>query len=279
MGKRLYISDLDGTLLNRQGELSEYSVAAINFLYKAGVDISFATARSYPSVKKLLKGLAYTLPIITFNGGHIVDPIKDTYMVTEAIESGLAQTIYGRLQGKTGLLVSCFQGGKDQLTYDHVTNQGQRDYLAYRQSHMGLESHVFDGFDHKDIMGFTLIDEKEKLLAIQKDLADLEGIHIELWADMYFQPWYWLSIHSCKATKGQALLTLRGLLANAYDQVVVFGDQINDLDMFDQADLAFATENGLDRLKARADEVIGNNHEDGVVKKILEMEGFINVTL
>ena len=51
----LYISDLDGTLLNSEGKLSEYTIKTINEMIEEGLDFTIATARGFDSVKSILE--------------------------------------------------------------------------------------------------------------------------------------------------------------------------------------------------------------------------------
>jgi hydroxymethylpyrimidine pyrophosphatase-like HAD family hydrolase len=73
-----------------------------------------------------------------------------------------------------------------------------------------------------------------------------------------------LEIMPKKASKANAILRLKELLG--CDRLVVFGDGINDLDMFRIADEAYAVENAVPELKAAATAVIGSNDDDGVAK-------------
>ena len=54
------------------------------------------------------------------------------------------------------------------------------------------------------------------------------------------------------------------------DRLVVFGDGVNDIDMFEIADEAYAVENAVDELKEIATGVIACNDEDGVAKWLYE---------
>lgn len=54
------------------------------------------------------------------------------------------------------------------------------------------------------------------------------------------------------------------------DRIVVFGDSVNDISMFEIADEAYAVENAIDELKEKATSVIDSNDEDGVAKLLSE---------
>ena len=64
--KRIYISDLDGTLLNSQGYISDYTIKTINDLVERGMIFTYATARSLVSAAPVTKGLTKNLPLIIY---------------------------------------------------------------------------------------------------------------------------------------------------------------------------------------------------------------------
>jgi HAD superfamily hydrolase (TIGR01484 family) len=78
--KVLYISDLDGTLLNREAELSEYTARHLNELIENGVHISVATARTAATCERILKDVHFNTPIILMNGVLIYDIRRKFYV-------------------------------------------------------------------------------------------------------------------------------------------------------------------------------------------------------
>ncbi|NLO49116.1 MAG: HAD hydrolase family protein [Clostridiales bacterium] len=93
--KTLYVSDLDGTLLNSAGKLSDYSVNTINTLLDEGILFTVATARSITIALSAVGNLNLTLPIIVYNGGFIIDP-KDGRIIRSPLP-----LIYGIAVSKT----------------------------------------------------------------------------------------------------------------------------------------------------------------------------------
>ena len=73
MGNRIYISDLDGTLLRNDATLSDYSKTKIQQLVRNGVHFSVASARSVVAIQKIFDGVKFHLPVIEFNGAFISD--------------------------------------------------------------------------------------------------------------------------------------------------------------------------------------------------------------
>ena len=109
------------------------------------------------------------------------------------------------------------------------------------------------------------IDEPEKLLPFFERCREL--YHCVYQRDIYSGE-QWLEIMPKEASKSHAIIQLKTLLD--CDRLVVFGDGINDLDMFHFADEAYAVENAVPELKAAATAVIGSNDEDGVAKWLRE---------
>ena len=71
--KTLYISDLDGTLLNSKEKLSDYTIAVINKLTEKGFLFSYATARSLVTSEKAAGSLIAEIPVIVYNGAFIIN--------------------------------------------------------------------------------------------------------------------------------------------------------------------------------------------------------------
>jgi len=69
----LYISDLDGTLLNSRKQISEFTKETLNVLIDNDVHFSVATARTAASSVKILSGLQLNVPVILMNGVAIYD--------------------------------------------------------------------------------------------------------------------------------------------------------------------------------------------------------------
>ena len=69
-----YISDLDGTLLNHEGQLPKDSINRLNRLIAQGLNFTIATARNYDSAYPLLSGLNLRHPVILFNGVYLTLP-------------------------------------------------------------------------------------------------------------------------------------------------------------------------------------------------------------
>ena len=85
-GKMLYVSDLDGTLLNSEALLNEDVPKRLNALIEQGLCFTVATARTYATVNSIMKDVNLTCPMILMNGVMIYDPVKKSCIHAEIIE-------------------------------------------------------------------------------------------------------------------------------------------------------------------------------------------------
>lgn len=273
--KRLYVTDLDGTLLNRNAELSEYTKNKLNELIDKGVLITVASARSSQSIKTIMKDVDLKLPVISFNGAYLTDIESMQHMVINEIPHNLATEIYHTVKNDIGVLISTYKED-DILFYDRITSEGMLAYIKDRERFFNrkLDQVRYDDLDHK-VMAFTIIDTKEVISTIKAILVKRFGdeVIIDAWEDMYYKPWNWLTIHCKKATKSNGLKSLLEMVDESISELIVFGDNTNDLPMFELANKSYAVENGVSALKAIATGVIGMHTEDSVVNKINELEG------
>ena len=74
MEKILYVTDLDGTLLNQKDRINEKSLEIINGLVEEGMLFTYATARSLVSASVVTEGLTTKIPVIAYNGAFIFQP-------------------------------------------------------------------------------------------------------------------------------------------------------------------------------------------------------------
>ena len=91
--KTLYVSDLDGTLLQSNETTSEYTNAVINSLTDRGMIFSYATARSLITAKKVTKGIQARIPLIVYNGAFVIDNVTGDILIANYFDD----SVYGVL--------------------------------------------------------------------------------------------------------------------------------------------------------------------------------------
>lgn len=264
----LYISDLDGTLLDNTPKTSEYTNHVINDLLSKGMIFSFATARSYTTAKKVTVGLNMKYPAVVHNGTFIVDKdgkiiAKNTFSKKESnsiidtlLENGVAPVVYSLIDSKEQFSYIREKLNRETLNFLSTREDDPRNREVF------CSDRLYDG----EIYYFTLIGDEDKTKPLYDYYKDKFQCFFQ--QDIYSND-YWLEILPKGATKANAVKQLAELLE--CEHIVAFGDGVNDVDMFKLADECYAVENATNILKQVATKTIDKNTANGVVKHILKI--------
>jgi Cof subfamily protein (haloacid dehalogenase superfamily) len=277
---KVFVTDLDGTLLNQKGALSDGSRELLNQLIERGVPFTVASARSIDSIRAVIKDLPLKLPVIEFNGSYITDYHTGEKLVVNAIDRSMNHKISAIIESyDLSMIVTVHENNNDHLYYDYSSlSEGGTNYIDFRRNNG--DQRLYDGldrmnFDTSDIICFNVIDLEDKIRAVHDRLIEEFGVELEvhMMKGTYTSKWAWLNVADPEGTKGHALKVFKELYLNSEDQLVVFGDNNNDIEMFEIADLPIALENSVQVLKNMAVETIGSNDEDSVAKYIYKKVG------
>ena len=268
--KELYVTDLDGTLLNRQDRVSSFSIRVINELVDRGLQFTYATARSLVSASRVTEGLSTKIPVIAYNGAFILRPSTGEVLSREAFtddERSKVREILDRHQ--ISPLTYSFIDGIEKVSWiPQFENDGIRRYLSQRQGDRRFRAvHDTDALYHGEIFYYTCIGEKEELQPVYNLFSEDSHYRCTMQQELY-RPEYWCEIMPAKASKANAIRKLKEMWHCS--RVISFGDAVNDIPMFEISDECYAVENAVNELKAIATGVIGSNEEDGVAKWLLE---------
>lgn len=283
----IYISDLDMTLLNSEAELSPFAKLNINNFIKNGVNFTIASARSVKSIQPIFEGVDLHLPVIEFNGAFISDLKTGNHRVINALDQSALTDIRNTLSKyKQNFFLSTYNGKDDKLYYSKTTNLGENWYVEDRilknDPRLCKTENINIHFK-EEVVCITIIDLKENLEPIIDEISSSNAnIEIHFQENPYSPGWFWLTIHNDAATKDQAIDSLLKQCNMIDANVTVFGDNTNDIKMFKYASKAVAVENACIELKEVADDIIGNNDDDSVIKYIAkecDLELISEVTL
>lgn len=270
MEKTLYVTDLDGTLLNKNDRINPKSIEIINSLVEKGMAFTYATARSLVSASVVTQGLSTNIPVIAYNGAFIFQPATGEILFREHFSreemtyaSDLIRTY------EISPLVYAFIDGVEKVSWNPVReNDGVQRYLSLRKGDRRLRpvennAQLYEG----EIFYFTCIGTKEELMPLYEAISKNKQYRCTIQQELY-RPEYFCEIMPAGATKANAIRKLKEM--RGCDKVISFGDAINDLPMFEISDACYAVENAVEELKAAADGVIDSNENDGVAKWLLE---------
>lgn len=268
--KTLFISDLDGTLLSPKPEITAHTAEIINSLTDRGMNFTFATARSIYSAIPMTSALGINVPCILMNGVSIYDIRNKSYIKSEFIDPADSAEILRSFE-KHG--VHCFmyriEDGLLICYYSELTTKVMQSFAEVRKHEYKkpfVQCRLADRADGCTVY-FTTTGPYEELLPVKEEVERLPGVDIAFYLDVYNGAWY-LEIFSHRASKSNGIRFIRERYG--FERVVAFGDNLNDLPMFEQADVKIAVGNAREEVKTAADIVIGTNDRDGVAEWLKE---------
>ena len=268
--KTLYVTDLDGTLLNRQNIISQKSIDIINGLIERGIMFTYATARSFNTAPIVTKGLLLKMPVIVYNGALILEPsTKEVLASVKFTEEEAEDIVTALLEQDIIPMVYAYVNGEEKVSWLATReNEGIDWYLRFRKNDSRLRpvkeaGQLFEG----EKFYFACIGEEEELLPIYHVFSKDKRFRCTIQQELY-RTEYWCEIMPAKATKAEAIKKLKEIYK--CDRIVSFGDAINDVPMFEISDECYAVDNAVPELKAVASGEIGSNEEDGVATWLKE---------
>ncbi len=270
MEKTLYVTDLDGTLLNQKDRINPKSIAIINELVDKGMMFTYATARSLVSASVVTAGLSTNIPVIAYNGAFIFQPETGEILSREDFSSSERAYAIDVIRANNILpLVYSFVDGVEKVSWlSGRENDGIRRYLSLRKGDRRLrpvkdDEELYQG----EIFYFTCIGEKSELQPLYDILSKDERYRSTIQQELY-RPEYFCEIMPVNATKAHAIQKLKKIWDCG--RVISFGDAVNDIPMFEISDECYAVENAVEELKAAATGIIDSNENDGVANWLKE---------
>ena len=265
----LYISDLDGTLLNRDSVVSPHSIEKINALLQKGMLFTVATARTPATVVPLLQQLNLNIPAILMNGAVLYDIQQRRYIRSNGFTDNSALRYISLLE-KRELVPFVYRIAHNKLQVFHkpLANDMQREFKRQREN-TPYKDFILTTDYQKELLDnpplfLLVIDHFDKLQTAAAEISRAGKCSIFCYRDIIDPEYGNLEIYPkgvSKAATAQEIITR----LNPWE-VVVFGDNLNDLPLFRVADRRYAPENAIDEIKQQATAIIADNDHDGVAR-------------
>ncbi|WP_044340184.1 MULTISPECIES: Cof-type HAD-IIB family hydrolase [Rossellomorea] len=276
-------TDMDGTLLNENQEISEANKQAILDAQQRGVEVIVATGRSYEEARYVIKEAGISCDIICANGaevrnqnGEIVYQAGIESVRAKEIAAALNQTgIYFEIYTDQGTYTENYEMGIELIVdifttaNPNVSEQQVRQAAKERfeKGHIKLVDDYGILFEDSSQLVYKFLvfsfDEKQLTEANEK-LHEIAGIAISSSGKENIE------VNSLEAQKGVALEKLLNDKGLSVKHAMAMGDNLNDLSMMKVVGRPVAMGNALDQVKEFCPYSTATNREDGVAKAIQE---------
>jgi HAD-superfamily hydrolase, subfamily IIB len=273
---KLFASDLDGTLLNPHHVIDSKIVKTLEDVVEAGYSFSVATGRSMGGIK--VNQELWDLPIylIAMNGALILNKEREIIhiqpMDKDVVVDILTDFPNNFMEYSTENEVLMMVSKAEYLkSLDGHSENSLRKTFSAEEIERFLEHYTFD-CSKDDILNHTIL----KINCREDDIGEYERIEkcIEKWENKVtnapFEANYF-EITDKSVNKATGIFQLLDICKLSKEEVAVFGDGGNDIEMLKAFPNSFAMENGIDDAKKVAKTVIKSNAEYGVLKTMVRI--------
>lgn len=260
---KLIVSDMDGTLLNDEKQIDKRIYDLLPKMRQEGIRFVVASGRQYPSLARDFQEHLPEITVIAENGALVMQDGKELYfkgMNEKQISRCL--DIIDKLPETEALVCAKY--------CCYTESQEVHDLLASPKFHYDCE--LVDDL-YKMTEGVT------KVSLMVYGNSTTQSCYDAMYPQLPEEMTLVISGDACLdtgikgVTKGSALAALQEMWGISPEETLVFGDQFNDVEMFDQAYYSYAMENAMDGVKERARFVAGNNNNGAVVDTICRLTG------
>lgn len=262
---QILASDLDGTLLNTQGEISHENLEAIERLHSMGISFVPATGRAYNEIPAPLKENPHIRYIIYSSGVAVYDKAVGKKLCSFGMPRDIASPLLSILEGYDTHVTVRYEGisyideeQTDDEVFEHYNMflPHRRVLRQYGQSKRELMkwAHTLDEIE----MLCVFFSRDDEMTACKKRLAALDFITCAEIAP------YSIEIVSRRAGKGEALTTLAQKTGTPIAETAGIGDSTNDLSLIKTAGLGIAVSNAAPAVKEASDTVICSCDEHAI---------------
>ena len=275
--KQLYVTDLDHTFLHSNQTISPFSKEIWNEKAENSF-LTVATARGFNKSQEFLKGLKLDVPLILLDGAMIVDSNKrlidvkvlgkeiSDAIINEGEKFNLSPFVISLDDHKTLAETFALPPSMGHFQSSLIEKSYSRDpRIKYMKKIEGA----------KETLKIVYMDEEERLRPLYEQLKKVFGetLEIKLSPENYMNC-YFLTILHPLGDKANGLKIIYDYLDIPFKSTTVFGDGLNDIEMFKLAGTSVAVSNALDSVKQQASIISSfSNDEDAVAKYLQEIRG------
>lgn len=253
---KLVVTDMDGTFLNDKKEFSNEFWEIYSELEKKGIKFVVASGRQYQNLRKNFEKIKNEIVFIAENGSYVVEKEKEIYSRTLPKEAIKKYIEIGRKISTTNIVLC----GK-KSAYVESTDRNFIEEIEKYYEEKKVVSNLLEVVDDEiiKIAYCDLSGTEENVYPYVKNENDCQ---IVVSGDI------WLDVSHIESNKGIALEVLQNKLGIKYDETMIFGDYLNDLEMLKKGKYSYAMGNAHEEIKKISNFIAKSNNENGVLEEL-----------
>lgn len=264
----LVLFDIDGTLVNDDGELGEKTKQLIVELKKLGVRFTFASGRLHSALVPLAEELKLHSPLISLDGTAIKSVSGKQFVYRSFLKD---KHVKKAIEYSKKYLVNIALCHSEAIYYTE-----ENSVIPQLMDKFGAVYKEVDSYDEltSNVLEIVFAGDNRRTIEFIRDKLSFPftfGISLSYFKSQTHDRIYYLEVRRVGSTKGKAMKRLLKYLKIEENRTVVIGDWYNDLTLFDSKAIKVAPKNAVSELKNKADFVINKTNNEEAVADLLEM--------
>ncbi len=256
------VIDLDGTLLDRNKQISDRTITTLRLAGEQGLRVILATGRSLRACRHYIDELALSHPVICYNGSCVYDPLTATDLFHTHLSEQVCMEILS-LEKQVNCSFHAYRRHQVHVLHDDRHSE-YLNQVAYLLEHGDRNIGALSTYEFTKAVFVGDFHDTER---VRSHLTDTFAHTIH---QVYSRP-HFFEVMSAGATKGDALKLLLELEGIHPDRVMAIGDENNDLTMLSMVGHPVAMANGTKQVKEAARYHTSSCDEEGVAQIIEEI--------
>lgn len=264
---QLIILDMDGTLLNKKGKISEPLIHSIKTLKSIGVKVTLASARLHTSMIKFAEQLDIDLPLISLDGALIKNKEGDLVLYQSSLNTRVVQKAVKLAENFLLQIGLCHQ---DEIFYNEDSSS-----LPIVVEKPGAKYTLVKSFDNYLENTLEIVcsgDNKKNLEMVARKLKFpfAFGTSVNIYKSRLYPEINYLECKKSGSSKANAFYRLIKFLKIKEKKSLVAGDWYNDIPLFNTKAIKVALKNSIPLLKKKSDIILEKNNDEDALLEIFE---------
>ena len=282
---KLAAIDLDGTMLNQYGIVTQRTKQAIKRAQQRGIEVIIASGRPMDSIKAIAEEIKSEKYFISGNGAIIYDIQNDKIIYENTLKKQKTldiikiceeNSIYYNIYTEKEIIAKNLQCN---VLYYHKENLNKEEK---NKTHINIVENIYDYIVDRDekVVKITICDNNQVIFnSIMRKLKEIEEIEVLEVSHMSRKiirqgsvevpiEYFYTEISAQNVDKWNAIEFLKEKMQIKTEEIVAIGDNVNDKKMIENAGLGIAMGESTPVIKNVANQITGSNNEDGVAQAL-----------
>lgn len=274
---KLIALDLDGTLLNSCGYVTNETIMAITTAIEKGVEVVLATGRSVGLICDNLRDIKEIKYVIASNGAAVIDLRENKVIFSEYISVEVLKKIIEIIE-KFPIVVEFYSNGYIYIDEDIIVNTSKygisNETIKFISNNHKLVKNIFPLIREGNNVEWLNSIEKVNIPFLKEDMKNelfnsllLIRNKVKVTSSVIDN----IEINTINTNKGNALKKLIEIIGINLKETAAIGDNNNDIEMIEEVGIGIVMGNASDDIKIKADLITLSNDEGGAALAIFKI--------